>query len=210
MLVTEDHQTDEMLQASKAQLTYRYFETFENAEYYLRNRKPQATTHEECLITCEVTIQGILFNLTIVRNSKLHFFGNSSKIPDDLQKRMRAPIRQVMVNRLMRPIGIRHLERGSDRTASPSAGSTEWGSNSAFGTRSSSSKTSSDVELRAVDSRNFLLGRHLFEVFQTFFIKKKREGMRKEEREIFLSFSQRNFCENEESVGFEKNYPIYL
>lgn len=94
------------------------FETLENTVYDLWIREPQATTQPECLVTCEVAIRGILCSLTIARDSKLHFFENPSELPNDLQKRMRTPARQVMVNLLRGPVGIRCLDRGSDQATS--------------------------------------------------------------------------------------------
>ena len=180
MLVTKDHQTDEVLQASEAQLTYRYFETLENADYDLRNREPQATTQQECLVTCEVAIRRILCSLTIARDSKLHFFGNPSELPNNLQKRMCTPTRQVMANRLMGPVGIRCLERGSDQATSCNPICLAFRRINRvrlkLGLRDEKLLVLNILGCGAARgelSRNFLLGRHLFENFKASFKKKK-------------------------------------
>ena len=47
MLVAQDHDADEMLEAGGIQMAYRYLEIVQHTDYDFRNRKSQTTAHQE-------------------------------------------------------------------------------------------------------------------------------------------------------------------
>ncbi|KAF3573368.1 hypothetical protein F2Q69_00059181 [Brassica cretica] len=47
MLITQDHNADEMLEAGRIQLAYRYLKTIKHTDDDFRNREPQTAAHHE-------------------------------------------------------------------------------------------------------------------------------------------------------------------
>ena len=47
MLITQDHNADEMLEAGRIQLAYRYLKTIKHTDDDFWNREPQTAAHHE-------------------------------------------------------------------------------------------------------------------------------------------------------------------
>ena len=118
MLITQDHNTNEMLETGGLLLAYRYPETIQHTDYDFRNRKPQTTVHYERLVTSKITLWGIISAFPTTRNSKLHRVWNSVERPDGLLKFTSASARCASFDRTMAHDRERLLDIRSNRTIS--------------------------------------------------------------------------------------------
>ncbi|KAF3541481.1 hypothetical protein F2Q69_00022640 [Brassica cretica] len=77
VLITQDHNANEMLETDGIQLAYRCLEAIQHTDDDFRNRKPQMAAHYERLVKCKITLRGIISAFPTLRNTKFHRVWNS-------------------------------------------------------------------------------------------------------------------------------------
>ena len=86
MLVAQDQDSTEVLDAKGIQLAYCHFETIQHTDDNFGNREPQATAHYECFVTSKVTLRGTTRTLSLTRNPELHRVRNLIERSHDLEE----------------------------------------------------------------------------------------------------------------------------
>ncbi|KAF2618576.1 hypothetical protein F2Q68_00040313 [Brassica cretica] len=86
MLVAQDQDSNEVLDAKGIQLAYRHLETIQHTDDNFRNREPQATAHYECFVTSKVVLRGTACALSSTKNPELHRIRNLIERPHDLEE----------------------------------------------------------------------------------------------------------------------------
>ena len=86
MLVAQDQDSNEVLDAKRIQLAYRHPETIQHTDDNFGNREPQTTAHYECFVTSKVTLRGTTSALSLTRNPELHRIRNMAERPHGLEE----------------------------------------------------------------------------------------------------------------------------
>ena len=98
MLVAQDQDSNEVLDAKGIQLAYRHLETIQHTDNNFGNREPQVTLHYKCFLTSKVTLRGSTSALSLTRNPEFHRIRNLIERPHDLEKFTSAPTWRIFLD----------------------------------------------------------------------------------------------------------------
>ncbi|KAF2585538.1 hypothetical protein F2Q70_00036136 [Brassica cretica] len=103
MLVAQDQDPYEVLDAKRIQLAYRHPETTQQTDDDLGDREPQTATYYECLVTSKEALRGTtkLGALSLTRNPEFHRVRNMLERPHDLEEFTSTPTRRTCLHRAM-------------------------------------------------------------------------------------------------------------
>ncbi|KAL0645716.1 hypothetical protein Bca4012_044007 [Brassica carinata] len=101
MLVAQDQDSYEVLDAKRIQLAYRHPKTTQHTDDNLGDREPQTAVHYECLVTSKEALRGTTSAFSLTRNPEFHRVRNMVKRSNDLEEFTSTPTWCTCLHRAM-------------------------------------------------------------------------------------------------------------